>query len=417
MNKPLEIAIAGCGPAGLSAALALYAEGHRVRIFDRLDSPAPLGSGLMLQPTGLAVLDAMGLGPAIRSLGAPINRLHGTALPSGRPVLDVRYSALGKNRQALAVHRASLFQVLYDAVLKAGIEVETDCLIETSDIHAEGRRAIVLAGGRRLGPFDLVIDALGSRSPLNEATYSPLSYGALWASLNWPGGETFAPDTLTQRYRRAAIMIGVLPIGHLPNEPAPKTAFFWSLKAKAYDTWRERGLEAWKADVHALWPETQTFLGQITKPDDLIFAQYAHQTLAYPAATGLAHVGDSAHCASPQLGQGANMALLDAYALAKAIAQKPKDLGEALHTYVKWRGLHVRLYQALTWAFTPVYQSDQKLLPLLRDRLAGPLMGLGPVSALLAALVAGQIGRPLKTLGLRPNEAGALMLQEQKLPH
>jgi len=40
-------------------------------------------------------------------------------------------------------------------------------------------------------------------------------------------------------------------------------------------------------------------------------------------------IGDAAHATSPQLGQGANMALLDAWALALALSTA-SDLGAAL---------------------------------------------------------------------------------------
>jgi salicylate hydroxylase len=50
--------------------------------------------------------------------------------------------------------------------------------------------------------------------------------------------------------------------------------------------------------------------------------------------------------------------------------------------------------------FTPVYQSDSHLLPWLRDRVVGPLAKLWPATAILAAMVSGLIGRPLKPLGL-----------------
>ncbi|TIS71130.1 MAG: FAD-dependent oxidoreductase, partial [Mesorhizobium sp.] len=53
MGISLDIAIAGAGPAGLAAALYLKRAGHRVTIFERFDEPKPVGSGLILQPTGL----------------------------------------------------------------------------------------------------------------------------------------------------------------------------------------------------------------------------------------------------------------------------------------------------------------------------------------------------------------------------
>ncbi len=113
----------------------------------------------------------------------------------------------------------------------------------------------------------------------------------------------------------------------------------------------------------------------------------------------LVHVGDSWHAASPQLGQGANMALLDAYALALALKHHRGEA--ALAAYARARQGHVALYQAMSRAFTPVYQSDGRVLPWLRDRVAAPLMGLWPVPLLLAATVSGALGAPLKRLELR----------------
>ena len=98
MPKPLHVAICGAGPAGLSAALALHAGGHRISIFDQFERPRALGSGLILQPAGLAVLDWLGLGDRMRGLGARIDRLYGKACSTDRVVLDVRYAALGEAR-------------------------------------------------------------------------------------------------------------------------------------------------------------------------------------------------------------------------------------------------------------------------------------------------------------------------------
>ncbi len=148
------------GPAGLAAALALGRLGHRISLFDQFDRPRPLGSGLILQPTGLAVLDRLGLLARIEGLGARIDRLYGRACGSGRVVLDVRYEALGRLR-GLAVHRAALFNVLHDAVREEGLEVQT-----ASQISGLDGAVVILNQGRREGPFDLVVDALGSRSPL-----------------------------------------------------------------------------------------------------------------------------------------------------------------------------------------------------------------------------------------------------------
>ena len=60
--KRLTIAIAGCGVAGLACATLLRRQGAHVVLFDKLETPQPLGSGIILQPVGLRVLDEIGVG-------------------------------------------------------------------------------------------------------------------------------------------------------------------------------------------------------------------------------------------------------------------------------------------------------------------------------------------------------------------
>ena len=412
--RPLDIAICGCGPAGLAAALFLREQGHRVTLFERFAEPKPLGSGLLLQPGGQAVLERLGLAETIRALGRPVRRLYGKETRSGRVVLDVPYAPLGDGVHAFGVHRAALFNVLYDKVKADGLSIETNVEIVGIDRAAGGRPLLSLPKGRRMGPFDLVIDALGSRSPIAETLFgprlhSPLAWGALWASLPWP--ETgFEQTTLEQRYTRANRMIGVLPIGRRAESGSEEAAFFWSLKAADVPLWRARGLAQWKDEVRTLWPETAPLLNAIADPAQLMFAAYGHHTLALPYAERLAFIGDAAHATSPQLGQGANMALLDAAALADALAATD-DLTAALAAYARARRWHVRLYQALGAVLTPFYQSDSVVLPVLRDRAFGVISGMPGGGKLLASLVAGRwlggsmadrAGRPSDVVGDNP---------------
>ncbi|MEC3949612.1 FAD-dependent oxidoreductase [Sphingobium sp. HWE2-09] len=120
----LTIAIAGCGPCGLAAALLLHRAGHHVTLFERFDTPRPIGSGLMIQPTGMAVLDQLGLLDEVLRRGSRIDRLFGKA--GKRVVLDVHYAALRQRGTfGIGIHRASLFAILHEAVVKAGIIVHT----------------------------------------------------------------------------------------------------------------------------------------------------------------------------------------------------------------------------------------------------------------------------------------------------
>ncbi|WP_054532169.1 NAD(P)/FAD-dependent oxidoreductase [Erythrobacter sp. SG61-1L] len=392
VGQQLDIAIAGCGMAGLASALLLHRQGHRVTLYERFDQPRPLGSGLMVQPTGLAVLDGLGLAGRVLRDGAPVSRLLGRNA-AGRVVLDARYGDLSQpGAFGIGIHRASLFSALYDAVLAQGIAVRTSCEVAGSKL-TEGGRRIVFADGGTSPVHDLVVDTLGLHTTLAPPTGKWLDYGALWTTLDWPEESAFDATLLEQRYRAARQMVGVLPVGR------GRLALFWSLRADALDGWKAAGLAAWKDEVRRLWPECAVLLDQIRDPQELTFARYAHRTLPRPVDDRLIHIGDSWHSASPQLGQGANMALLDAWALSVALGGEG-TLQARLERAIALRRGHVKLYQWLTALFTPLYQSDAALPALLRDRLLAPLSRVGPGGAVQALLVGGLAGAPLRRLGL-----------------
>lgn len=400
-GRRLEIAVAGAGPAGLAAALSLHRSGHSISVFERFDAPKPVGSGLILQPTGLTILHELGLLDDIMALGSRIDRLYGADANSGRTVLDVRYDAQSKERFGLAVHRAALFAVLYRAVEAERIPIITGADIQDVDAGSE-RTRLLGQNGTALGSFDLVVDATGARSRLKRqalypAEQKPLQYGAFWASLGWRGD--FDPHALSQRYDRASVMIGVLPIGRFAPASPPQAALFWSLKPEDVHAVYAAGLDAWKARVAGLWPETTVLLDQIDSFEQLSLVRYGHHTLRVPAGRRLAIIGDAAHSTSPQLGQGANMALLDAAALASAL-RDADDVDDALAAYARSRRMHIRVFQSLSYVFTPFYQSDSRVMPFLRDRLVATMAKVPPVPQFLAAMVAGTIVDPFAPIGM-----------------
>lgn len=351
----------------------------------------------MLQPSGMAVLAALGLAEPILARGAPIERLFGLG-SDGRVVLDARYADLaGPCSLGLGIHRASLFAVLYEAALAAGAELHPGHAVAASTCGG-GHRWLQFAGQDPAGPFDLVIDALGLHTPLAQPCGLALPFGALWTTLPWPAEGPFRPERLEQRYRAAREMVGVLPIG-ARVAGQQELALFWSLRSDGYERWQDRGLPAWRDEVAALWPECAELVAQVTDPASVTMARYAHRSLPAPAQERLIHIGDAWHTASPQLGQGANMALLDAWAVAEAL-RLSGDPQTVPALTVQLRGWHVALYQAATAFFTPLYQSEAALPAWVRDRLFAPASRFWPGKAVQAQLMSGLTGSPLKRLGL-----------------
>ena len=86
----MKIGIAGAGIAGLAAAALLARQGQDVTVYDQFPEPRPVGSGLMIQPVGLAILDQIGCAEAIVQAASLVTRILGKTA-TDRTVLDVRY--------------------------------------------------------------------------------------------------------------------------------------------------------------------------------------------------------------------------------------------------------------------------------------------------------------------------------------
>lgn len=390
-----RIAVVGCGTAGLAVAAALARDGRDVTLFERFAEPLPLGAGLLLQPTGLACLDALELdggrvGDQARALGVRIDSIHGRT-KLGQPLIDLRYTDVGLDAHGVAIHRGALFGLLLAAARAAGVPVVAGRAI--ADAPQRGRqRLLVDEAGEVLGSFDLVIDASGMRSALRarcgEVRYLRANpYGAVWCvvqqSADWPH-----PHALQQRYHAARHMMGLLPIGRATVGGPLLTALFWSLRVRDHDGFRAAGVDAWRQGALSLWPEAAAFVAAVPGLEAFTFATYADIALRRPWAEGIAFIGDAAHTASPQLGQGANLALLDAAALAASL-RRCGDVGSALVEYAHARRAHVRFYAAASQGLTPFFQSDSTLAPWLRDNLLAPLGRIPWVRRQMAFTLAG----------------------------
>lgn len=380
-----RIAIVGCGVGGLAAALFLHRQGHDVACLEAFATPTPVGSGLLIQPVGQAVLRRLGLLDEVAGRAARIDRLRGRS-STGSKVFDVCYRRLGPDAHGLGVQRASLHGALWDACIQAGVPVHVGRDVTGMTETADGAMLSTRTGGSDGGPFDLVIDASGAHSALahlcGAGPARPFAYGAVWATVRddglWPG-------VLEQRYRAAHTMIGLLPTGTRPGDPAPRAAFFWSLKPDAHADW-QAGFEAWRDQGARRWPELAGVFAQFSGPLDFALARYGHRTVARPWHGRLVMMGDAAHQTSPQLGQGANAALLDAAILSDIIAaQGAQEAGPA---YARARRAAVRFHQVASWWLTPFFQSDLLPAALLRDAVF-PLINLVPPLHTMMAQVLG----------------------------
>lgn len=394
MTQGLRIAIVGYGTAGQACAALLARAGNELDVFEQAPSLGPVGAGLLLQPTGLEVLWRLGLMPDALRHGARVRRLHGSN-QRGRVVMDMRYADLDARLFGLGMQRGALFALLRSAWPNAG---SVRCGVRIAAVDAERGRLRDSHGGE-YGPYDLVIAADGSASSLRATVGGaqldqPYPWGALWCLC--PAGDWEPLDELRQRYVAARKMIGLLPVGTRPDDAEPKLSFFWSLPTDRFGTWETFGMELWKREIAQLWPEAAQRLRGIEVAGQLARASYRDAVLPQWRRGRLLLVGDAAHAMSPQLGQGVNMALMDAWALCSAL-QSTREIEGALGRYERERRAHTAIYQFWSRWLTPVFQSDRDRIAMLRDWLLRPMGqlpgGRGTMLRVLSGTQRGHFGR------------------------
>lgn len=393
--SPLRIAIVGSGTAGPAAAIYLARAGHAVTLFERAPQKLPVGAGFMLQPTGMAVLHQLGLAEALRPQIATISKLY-CRTKSGRVLLHLSYEELGSGLFGAGTHRATLLDLLLAAAQNAGADILWNTHISRLTRDAARRPLLQDTSGSIHGPYDLLLICDGAQSTLRDqsgvpARVSRYSWGALW----FIGKRTpeFDPQVLWQCVGTTRELTGFLPTGTQDD----LLSLFWSIRLDHIDRWRQTPLEAWKRDILALAPQAESFLAQIDSHSQVATAAYHDVRMHHWHGDRVAILGDAAHALSPQLGQGVNLALMDAAVLAQSLATQT-SLPEALAHYSRTRRSHLRFYQFATRWTTPFFQSD--LLPLgwLRDLVFPIVQRIPPLRRQMTATMAGGKTGPFSSL-------------------
>lgn len=376
--KPLDVAIVGSGTAGPATALFLARQGHRVTLYERVAEPGPVGAGIVLQPSGMAVLAELGLLDDVAARGAPLLGLRAVN-PKQRTIVGLNYRDLNPGFFGLGLHRGVLFEVLFDAVKR-----EPNVVVKTGQ-EVTKREALAAHG--------LAVVCDGANSQLREGfkglrRVTRYPWGALWFVADDPEqkfrGELYQVVNGTHR------LLGLLPTGYGPRhtKETPKVSLFWSLRADRLEEFRRSDFAAWKAEVLSYAPTCGFVLDQIPDANALLFSGYHDVVMSHWHEGNTVFLGDCAHATSPQLGQGCNLALCDAQQLSQSLAAHD-SLDAALAHYTASRRAQLGWYQFATRWLTPFFQSDLGWLGPLRDTFMPLSCRFAPARFTMLASMAG----------------------------
>lgn len=421
MSVPLRIGVCGIGTAGGAAALFLARQGHNVVVFEKTErrslETSYAGAGIGLQPIGLRCLQRLGLLESILDHGARIDHLFATT-SSGRVVLDLEYADFDSRLFGVGLHRSVLFHELWRSVEEQeGLKVLCGFAVKRVRIantptqvdRFPNESFIELDNGERHGPFDMIIVADGRASSIRRnlvengrfrAFEHWYKYGCLWALLADTSGfltEKNGPNVLRQKLDTSKYMLGFLPTGRAHkrsklNSEIPYVSLFWSLELSSVNAVRKAGIDEFKRNILRLDDSAMSLLEQL-EMDKLIPAEYCNVFLPRQYYGRCVFLGDAAHATSPQLGQGANLALVDAWKLSVALQHirnsQPLAIYDALKRYDEDRRWRLRFYQLNSAILTPIFQGNSLTISSLRDLTMGPMCRFAPTRWTMLAVMTG----------------------------
>lgn len=350
MPNRYRVGVVGFGIAGGTVSYLLARAGHEVSLFERAPVLGPVGAGILLQPSGQIVLGKLGLLDQVTQLGEPIEELAAFT-HRGRTLMHLPYGEIATGCRAYGVHRGDLFDVLHKAVRAQPVRILAGHEMHGS--HVRDRRIYLEDGDKQEhGPFDFVLVTDGSNSRLRGATklrkwVHEYAYGAIWTF----GRCSAIRSKLHQVTLGTKQLLGLLPIG------GGRCNLFWSVRRDEKESVWHAGFDRWKTQVLQLCPLAEELFETVTSFEQVAYTTYRHAWMQRWHDGRVLFLGDAAHAMSPHLGQGVNLALLDAYCFANALARSATP-GEAFRRYERTRLRHIRFYALVTLLLTPFFQSS-----------------------------------------------------------
>lgn len=333
--------VAGGGIGGLTAALALQAQGFHAIVLEQTDRPATQGAGIQISPNALHILDRLGVGSRVRESASIPDRITINDARSGKLINHFDLGDDFRKRYGLpylVLHRADLLQALLaECDRGSDIQIRTDMQVQDCAQHANGITVLAQTKGRMEEiPAAALIGADGARSATRKtmrrfSSPDPTDYVAWRALLPL---ERVNPEI---DCRNTGLWLA--PNAHLVHYPLRHNRYMnivCILKQKKNGPlkhgWMMRETnqppldipDNWAAPLRDLLNNSMNWGG---------WPLYATQKVRHVHDGKVALVGDAAHAMLPFAAQGGASAIEDAAVLAHCCALHPDSFETAFEAY------------------------------------------------------------------------------------
>ena len=357
-DQMIEYAIVGGGIAGLATAFGLNKIGIRPTVFEAAPQFKPLGAGLILAANAMKALDYLELAQAVSEVAYPVRQMHvlnhkGKRLMKTTPAID------GDSWKAYQIHRGDLHAVLLGQLPKE--QVLFGKRLETIQQEGEGF-ALEFEDGTRVLAKN-IIAAEGIHSKVRQFIL-PQSKERYAGYTCWRGiAEDIQLDGNTSETWGPKGRFGIVP---LTND-----RIYWFAVVNAPQNndrlgkWSLSDIQTHFQDYHHA---VQKVLANTPKSqvlwNDIIDLKPIHQF----AFGQLVLIGDAAHATTPNMGQGACMAIEDAAVLVHCLQQNSDPLS-AFQTFEKKRISRTHQIVNQSWQMGKMAQNQHPVTGAIRNTL------------------------------------------------
>ena len=364
MGRSKRFAIVGAGIGGLSLAIAMQKKGFNVTVFENAQILKPIGAGLVLAGNAVKAFVEIGISEEVLRAGSILKKLS-IKDPDGRILTETdseKISARFHVVDSFTIHRADLHQVLLrhlnDGTVQLG-KYAVDFIQTPSDV-----KITFQDGSSTVADYVIACDGVHSLFRKKLVPQSKPRYAGYtcWRAVinNIPPGldinetsETWGPGS----------RFGIAPLSN------GRLYWFACLNAKENNpVMRSYKIQELLFHFGHFHPPIREIIRH-TKDEQLIWNDIIDiKPLKQFAFGNIVLMGDAAHATTPNLGQGACMAIEDAAILANAIAKYP-TVEDAFIAFEKKRIQRTTSIVKNSWQLGRVAQLENRWLIKARNAL------------------------------------------------
>ncbi|MGH9663038.1 MAG: FAD-dependent monooxygenase [Bryobacteraceae bacterium] len=328
----MKALVVGSGIAGLAAAVALKRANVSVSVYERAAEIRELGAALSVWANGVNALHLLGVKGEVLAASASIRRT--VALTESGAVLSrTNLEALGRRHgsESVCIERGELQRILLHAAGPANVHTGKTCTAIRQTV--DSAQASFEDGTVAEADFLVAADGIGStiRTQLHpESRPRPAGYTA-WRAMT-PGAFAELHDGTALLILGRGCQAGIFPCG------SQRVYWFATQKAAANPALSPEARKRWILDKFRRWPTSLPAVVEATSAEAILEHDISDlEPLRRWGAGRITLAGDAIHAITPNLGQGAVLAIEDAVVLGRCVESHGGDIAAALRAYERNR--------------------------------------------------------------------------------